>query len=310
MNRVDPRALRNAFGSYMTGVTVVTARTNDGEPVGFTANSFTSVSLDPPLLLVCPGNHLSSSRVFRETMHFAVNVLAERQEVVSNVFAGPKGDRFAQVQWREDANGCPIIAGVVAHFSCSVHNRIEAGDHQILVGQILDFACGRGRALGYYAGGYFSLGNERQSESSALPGRKVVAGAIVESEGCVLAATDDQSIGLPSVRLGTETGARSAICQHFASLGLRVDIGRVYSVFDDSTTGEHYIYFRAKLADASMPPSFVSLPINSLGDLAWSTSAQARMMSRFAQEYRNNAFGLYVGDSQSGEVHADGPDIV
>ena len=84
MTELDPERLRAAFARFMTGVTVVTARTAGGEPVGFTANSFTSVSLDPPLLLVCPGRHLSSFPIFEAAPHFGISILAEGQEEVSN----------------------------------------------------------------------------------------------------------------------------------------------------------------------------------------------------------------------------------
>ena len=94
MTPPDPRALRDAFGSFMTGVTVVTALGPDGNPVGFTANSFSSVSLDPPLLLVCPGKFLSSFEVFANCTHFAVNILAEGQEAGANTCASVKCDRF------------------------------------------------------------------------------------------------------------------------------------------------------------------------------------------------------------------------
>ncbi|MEP0940380.1 MAG: flavin reductase family protein, partial [Rhizobiaceae bacterium] len=87
MSAPDPRVLRDAFGAYMTGVTVVTARRADGVAVGFTANSFTSVSLDPPLLLVCPGKFLSSYETFASCTHFAVSVLAEGQKDIATVFA-------------------------------------------------------------------------------------------------------------------------------------------------------------------------------------------------------------------------------
>jgi len=112
MTTLDPRALRNAFGSFMTGVTVITSRDASGAPVGFTANSFTSVSLDPPLLLVCPGKFLSSYDAFTNCSHFAVNVLAEGQEEVSNTFAGYKGDRFAKAAHSLICTMCLLSRGL------------------------------------------------------------------------------------------------------------------------------------------------------------------------------------------------------
>ena len=96
---VDPRALRDAFGAFPTGVTVVTACDGDGNPIGFTANSFTSVSLNPPLLLVCLAKTSRNFATMTGTPHFAINVLSETQKDVSNTFARPVEDRFAAVEW-------------------------------------------------------------------------------------------------------------------------------------------------------------------------------------------------------------------
>ncbi|MCL4170982.1 UNVERIFIED_CONTAM: hypothetical protein GTU68_025228, partial [Idotea baltica] len=103
----------------MTGVTVVTTQSDDGEKVGFTANSFTSVSLDPPLLSVCLAKSMSCCDIFEKSSHFAINILAEAQEDISNLFASYKGDRFAKVKWQADDFGTPILDGVTTHFSCS-----------------------------------------------------------------------------------------------------------------------------------------------------------------------------------------------
>lgn len=157
MPNFDQKALRQAFGSYMTGVTVVTSTASDGTHVGFTANSFTSVSMEPPLLLVCPGHNLSSIQTFRHCDHFAITVLAEGQEAVSNCFASSRDDRFSAVDWTLDHNNVPIISGAAAHFSCSVHHRLDAGDHMILIGEVQQFARNDCAGLGYGNGGYFSL---------------------------------------------------------------------------------------------------------------------------------------------------------
>ena len=112
MTHGDPRALRDAFGSFMTGVTVVTCKDATGAPAGFTANSFSSVSLDPPLLLVCPGKALSSYASFAGCTRFAVNILAADQKDVANTFASHKGNRFSCVRHHEDAFGNGLISPI------------------------------------------------------------------------------------------------------------------------------------------------------------------------------------------------------
>lgn len=132
----DARTLRDALGCFATGVTVVTTRDADGRPVGLTANSFTSVSLDPPLLLVCLARGASSLGSFAVAEGFAVNVLHIGQQAVSGRFATRDADRFADTEWETWDTGAPIIANSLASFDCTRHAWHEAGDHVILVGQV------------------------------------------------------------------------------------------------------------------------------------------------------------------------------
>jgi len=166
MADLDTKALRDAFGQFMTGVTVVTAVADDGTPVGFTANSFTSVSMDPPLLLVCPGNHLSSLDVFRNCKHFAVQVLADDQKDISNAFARSNGDKFSTGLWSPNECGVPLLSGALATFSCATHQSIEAGDHLVLFGQVKSFKTGDGCGLGYWKGDYISSARGHETHSS------------------------------------------------------------------------------------------------------------------------------------------------
>ena len=151
----DLRALKDAFGAFMTGVTVVSTLDTRGEPQGFTANSFTSVSLDPPLLLVCPGRALSCFDAFARCERFAVSILSDRQRGVSDLFATTDSDRFQRADWEPDADGCPVIANAAASFGCRTHSRTEAGDHVVLIGSIERFSASRSGVLGYHRGDYF-----------------------------------------------------------------------------------------------------------------------------------------------------------
>lgn len=132
---LDPRALRDAFGTFATGVTVVTGVADDGSRVGLTANSFTSVSLDPPLLLVCPGRSASALPALRSRGRFAVNVLALEDKAIAERFATRGVDRFADAPWF-DWHGLPCLRGALASFACDLHADIDGGDHAILVGRI------------------------------------------------------------------------------------------------------------------------------------------------------------------------------
>lgn len=133
----DARTLRDGLGCFATGVTIVTARGPDGKPVGLTANSFTSVSLDPPLLLVCIANKSGNAGVIRTADCFAVNVLQIGQQPESNRFAGKSEDRFAATRWSEGEGGAPVLAGSLGSFECKHHAVHEGGDHFILVGEVI-----------------------------------------------------------------------------------------------------------------------------------------------------------------------------
>ncbi len=132
------RALRDAFGTFGTGVTIVAATGEDGRPVGFTANSFASVSLEPPLLLVCPARGASSLPAIATTRRFAVHVLARAQRPLAERFSRRGADRFEGLVWAADRHGLPRIEGACARFACALEQTIEAGDHLVLIGRILE----------------------------------------------------------------------------------------------------------------------------------------------------------------------------
>jgi len=132
---LDPRGLRDAFGSFATGVTVVTGRAADGTRTGLTANSFTSVSLDPPLLLFCPANTASALPALRETGRFAINILDLDGQSVADRFTRKGVDRFADADWQE-WDGLPVLGSAKAAFACTLHADHDGGDHRIIVGRV------------------------------------------------------------------------------------------------------------------------------------------------------------------------------
>lgn len=133
----DPRTLRDAMGCFATGITIVTALDNAGTPVGLTANSFTSVSLDPPLLLVCIANTAGTAPALRDAQHFGVNVLQIGQQPTSNRFAAKGEDRFADQPWAPGQTGVPLLGGSLVSFECQHESLHDAGDHFILVGRVV-----------------------------------------------------------------------------------------------------------------------------------------------------------------------------
>ena len=133
---VDPSHLRSVLGNFATGVTAVCSRSDDGEPLGMTVSSFTSVSLDPPLVSFCVKSESWSWSQIRSTGRFAVSVLAADHSEICRTLARPAEDRFDSIDWFDSPSGSPLIAGALAWFDCTVHAAHPAGDHDIVVGEI------------------------------------------------------------------------------------------------------------------------------------------------------------------------------
>lgn len=148
---------RKTLGKLPTGVVVVT--TMDGaEPVGMVIGSFASVSLEPPLVGFFAATTSSSWQRVRPAEHFAVNVLAADQEGVCRQLASKAPDKFDGIEWTTDANGCPLIAGAAATISCRLYSRTDAGDHEFVLGEVVDMSdAGPGEPLIFHGGSYGSF---------------------------------------------------------------------------------------------------------------------------------------------------------
>lgn len=156
--QLDPKALRGALGRFTTGVTIVTCRDDGGQPVGLTANSFSALSLDPPLVLWALRCVSPSVGAFQAASHFAVNVLAEAQVEVSRRFATAAVDRFDTGAWSRGQGGVPVLAGATAVFECALESHQVAGDHVLFIGRVLAMHEAALPPLVFQAGHYRLLG--------------------------------------------------------------------------------------------------------------------------------------------------------
>jgi flavin reductase (DIM6/NTAB) family NADH-FMN oxidoreductase RutF len=149
---------RRACGRFATGVTIASVLDANGAPHGLTVNSFTGVSLDPPLILICLGHAVTCIDAFRQSRHFGINVLAADQRDLSDKFARKGHDRFDGLEWYRGASGVPLLPGVLAAIECRVHQRITSGDHDIFVGEMVSAKTEEGEPLVYFVGRYRQLG--------------------------------------------------------------------------------------------------------------------------------------------------------
>ncbi|KAF0114583.1 MAG: CaiB/BaiF family protein [Rhodobacteraceae bacterium] len=293
----DPKALRNAFGAFATGVTVITTRQPDGTPRGFTANSFTSVSLDPPLLLVCLAKTAHSADVFATAPHFAVNILAEDQKAVSGLFASRAPDKFDQCAWTAGLDDMPMIDGALAQFSCARHALVDAGDHLILIGRVLDFATAEGQPLGYFRGNYFSIGLEKDLAEAAAAAKGSRLGAVLACNGGVLLQDAAGGLSLPLA----PKPSLDSLTEALAAQGLTPQIDFVYAAFDDRSTGGHAVYYHGTVS-GTLPKGYRIIPLADLASAPVANAAEAQMLARYAEDFRNGSFTLYHGTETSGQV--------
>jgi crotonobetainyl-CoA:carnitine CoA-transferase CaiB-like acyl-CoA transferase len=297
---VDTRALRNALGSFATGVTVVTTRDGEGRPRGFTANSFTSVSLDPPLVLVCIAKTAASLESFLAAPFFGISVLGEDQREVSGLFASRDPDKFAKCGWFEGRHGVPLIAGALGHFTCGRERTVDAGDHVIMIGRVQDFGHAEGKPLGYFRGNYFAIGLEDRLVAAAASGGAMRLGAILAGPGGIL------FIGQPGGGLHLPLAPGPApriegLRADLARAGLAVDVDFLYAVFEDREARQQALYYHGTHA-GPLPAGVVAIPLEAIPWDRITSRAERMMLERYAAECRHGNFGIYQGNETEGEV--------
>lgn len=305
MTAFDIDKMRRAFGTFVTGVTVVTTAERDGTPRGFTANSFTSVSLDPPLVLVCLARKASSYGAFMEAEAFCVNILSETQRKIASIFASKSDDKFAGIEWRSARTGAPVLADISAWLDCRMHQRIEAGDHVILVGEVGDFAATSATPLGYYSGGFVDFDLQRQAVEAATHDDMHV-GAILEHGDRILMLLDEGKYVLPSGRsLGFDTHEPGSLATLLDELGAKARLGIVYAVSEEREKSILHVYYRGELT-AEPKAGTSRCALVPLSDIPWNLLASeqnAFMLRRYVEERSTSRFGIYVGDMKGGVVH-------
>lgn len=156
---IEKNELRRVMGHFATGVTVITSLRASGELHGLTANAFSSVSLVPPLLLVCVDKKAESYPCFEESKVFTVNILSAEQEALSRKFAVSGGNKFEGVSYRIGANGAPILDGSIAYLECKLSGSMDAGDHTVYLGEIEQAETHEAKPLLFFRGGYRELGD-------------------------------------------------------------------------------------------------------------------------------------------------------
>lgn len=302
----DSKEFRRALGQFATGVTIVTTRDAEGTPRGFTANSFTSVSLDPPLVLICIGKHAASLPVFENAEGFAITILAEQQRDVAGLFASQRADKFDIADWTPGKADMPIVDGGLAWMECSRHQVVEAGDHIILIGRVTDFGYRDGPVLGYLRGSFFSLGLEDTLANAAGKDLQTVIGAVLEQDGEVLLEEQPSGIlSVPSVGRNGEAVSLDSLKARLATTGMQASIDFVYAVYEDTKKTRLTVYYRGRVTgDAPQGWGYHPVSVDTIDRL--SDKPSKIMLERYAKEAAQGRFAVYMGDETEGVVHPVG----
>lgn len=208
MSKPDAREFRSALGKFATGVTIVTTSAEDGSPVGVTANSFNSVSLDPPMVLWSLSRASRSLAAFTQGGEFAVHVLSAHQEDLSARFASKTEDKFGGIAFERSPGGAPLLPGCVARFCCSTAYQYEAGDHIIFVGEVKDYEHDAGPPLLFHGGRYVEA-RERHGVSD-VSGIDLETGRVTEDFLLLLLARAHHQASRPVTQAMAEAGMNEA----------------------------------------------------------------------------------------------------
>ncbi len=304
--KIDTSDLRRAFGSFATGVTIVTTLDDEGQPCGFTANSFSSVSLDPPLLSVSIAKSAFGLSIFSESKGFAINILAQHQRNLSNLFASQGADKFANVDWQGRLTGSPLLDKVVAWFDCENYQQIDAGDHVILIGKVVDYAYNSDTPLGFCRGAYVSFGlSPKMLELVSSTGRLQV-GALIESEGKILLQTDINTgeVKVPVAATVGDASQPDSLLGVLADAGIEVELPFLYAAYSSLDT--RFVYYRGELKSINHVTQTRHLHFYSYDEIPWGAvqcDANDHMIKRFFREREIDNFGVYIGDYDAGDVY-------
>ena len=312
IKNIDSFDLRRAFGAFATGVTIVTTTDDKGGVYGFTANSFTSVSIDPPMLLVNIAKSAYGFPVFTGAAGFAVNILAEKQRELSNRFASRGIDKFAGTIWHTAVTGSPIFDNVVAWFDCKSFQQVDAGDHVILIGRVLDYSYNYDAPLGFCRGAYVSYGLTPQMLQLVSSTGQLRVGAIIENDGKLLLTTDPDSgeVGIPVADSVGDADDPDSLIGMLASAGIEAQLPFLFSAYHVSNT--RFIYYRGELQSIKDVDETPALRFFESDAIPWSSIrdyAVKRILRRFESERLIGNYSIYIGGQDMGEVYlADAQD--
>ena len=305
-----PRELprfRQALGSFMTGVTVITTRDASGHDRGMTANSFTSVSLDPPLVLFCIDRRAASYEAFTAAPGYVVHILGSHQQELAQAFASKSPEKFSGLQLERSSTGMAVLADAHAVLDCVAHDVVEAGDHAVIIARVEAFAIADQRPLGFYQGKMQSFNTEDELARSATTGasRPCVLWVMETLAGEIALRRDHDETSLPSssVTAGELDDARLGKVAA-QTLGAPVVIDFLYSVYGSPSDSLTLVY-RGRIDPSgegiALSPGHVLVAAKDAAETV-SDETQRSVLERYVAERGDLSFGIYAGSIETGSI--------
>lgn len=304
---VNVMEYRRALGAFMTGVTVVTTKDSEGRSRGMTMNSFASVSLDPPLVLVCVDYRTASYQAFVESDGIAVHILGADQQELARTFASKSPDKFEDLDVGIGKGGAPLITDVHAWLDCVTDRVVVAGDHAIIIGRVMDYDASDRRPLAFYQGKFnsFSADEEIVQQQSEAQERTAIRWVVENvDEQLALVANKTGLLSFPHSSLAPEQLSHSGLSEAATEeLGCSVEIDFLYSIYDGDR-GRPVLVYRGRITDSEASPSseFVLFDPSQFDDKRFPDDSEAAVMARYINERIGSEFGIYVGSQTAGAV--------
>lgn len=302
----DLGVYRQVLGSFMTGVTVVTTVDADGRYRGITANSFTSVSLAPPLVLFCVDYRAASYETFQRAEGFVVHILSSEQQELAKTFASKSETKFDGVDVSPGYGGSPILDNVHAWLECKFHDAVIAGDHAIIIGEVVRYRAEPARPLGFYQGRFFGFNTDHEIAALVPPATELrVSWMMQNDEGSVIARIDGEGFALPSSTARPREIHVSALSTRASELfGRTASVEFLYSVYEDDTERLTLTYRgQVHASDAELAESgFVCLPPADIDFTRFARSGEEAVVQRYLDELAGDRFGVYAGTLVEGSI--------
>ncbi len=298
---------RQALGSFLTGVTVITTQDDQGNDRGMTANSFTSVSLDPPLVLFCIDRRAASYDAFTAAAGYVVHILGSHQQDLAKVFASKSPDKFDGLRLERSSTGMAVIADAHAVLDCVAHDVVEAGDHAVVIARVEAFGIADRRPLGFYQGKMQSFNTEDELARSAPAGaaRPCVLWLMETLAGEIVLHRDGQGCALPGSSVAAGDLDDEKLCSAATqAIGAPVAIDFLYSVYGSPSESLTLVY-RGRVdpsgSGITLHPGHVLVAADDAAGCV-ADETQRSVLERYVAERGDLSFGIYAGSIDTGSV--------